>query len=123
MNDKVAELLEKLATKLGVTVGHLWAVLVAQVRNQRIAWIVETLFVFALTAIFAVILKRYLARIADEDWDDHMGGVIGCIAVGIFLVIYWAVTIGGLDQFLATFNNPEYVALKNVLGMISGAGK
>jgi hypothetical protein len=122
MNDKMTELLEKLAVKLGVTVDHLWAVLVAQVRNQAIAWIIEALFFTALTAIAVIIGRKYLSRIDEEwDWEDHVGGLMCLAVVASILLVVWICIVESIGTFLAMFNNPEYVALKNVLKMLKGS--
>jgi len=122
MNDKVAEVLEKLAAKLGVTVDHLWAVLVAQVKNKQISWIVGFLLLAAATAVFIWLLKRYAKKHGDDvgviDWGDYEGAAAGFIISGALIATCWIAAFFSLDTFLATFNNPEYVALKGVLKML-----
>jgi len=121
MYDKIGELLEKLATKLGVTVDHLWAVLVKQVRNQLIAEIIGYVVLLVATIFFAIILKNRLkvARHEDWAWDDHEATMFCLIIGGFILGVFWIALFATLDSFLAMINNPEYVALKNVLGIIS----
>ena len=121
MYDKMGELLEKLAAKLGVTIDHLWVVLVKQVRNQMIAEIIGHIVLLVMTTIFAVFLKNHFKMVRHEDWDwEEHGPTMFCsIASGVLLIVCWIGCFATLDSFLAMINNPEYIALKNVLDMIS----
>ena len=118
MNDKVGELLQTLADKLGVTIDHLWMVLVAQVKNQIVEQVIAYLALLAFTVFLAVGLTKLTRWIkkGDEDAEWYWIHVIG----GWAALIWWGFAIDSIGTFLAMFNNPEYVALKNVLGMLGG---
>lgn len=119
MNDKIGELLQTLADKLGVTIDHLWAVLVAQVKNQIVENVIWYLVLLAYTVVLMIGRPQLFRWLKKQDEYSEWPVWVGFIGAGV-AVIGWAVAADGISTFLAMFNNPEYVALKNVLGMLGG---
>lgn len=115
--ERLTDLLEKLAAKLGTTIEHLWMVLVNQAHVQ--------VWKNAVTIIILAIVNAFFAKYAFglfkgkhfSDDDD---------AYPIFVVIFTTIllvtsSIFGVRLFLEAFDaalNPEYWALNKILELI-----
>lgn len=131
--DKLIPLLEQLSKKLGVAVDVLWAALVKQARIEGISWIVFYVFTIICVAAALILLRNLFHKKAvwenahdDEvgrgytyQWDEHSGEIVLVSIVGALAFIVLLVAVCSLDDSIACFTNPEYIALKKVLTALS----
>ena len=106
---KALEVVDTLATKLGVAVPHIWEVLIKQ---QYVAG-VELL----LTGLFCGIGAWYCKKFAQwgHETDDDPALTAGIIMGGLLAIISVLCLVSSLGNFI----NPEYYALKDILDMIN----
>jgi ABC-type multidrug transport system permease subunit len=119
MNEQTTKLIEQLAQKLGTTAEYLWTVLIKQ---APISAATDALY-FILVIIGGIILYRvhkYLGKETDGNnsiYYDQEENVI--IPMGIAAII-WAICFiacfFSIGNIINGFFNPEYWALKEVLG-------
>lgn len=117
MDEKYAQLLETLATKLGTTAEHLWGVLVRQAPISGMTNLVLCI-IFALGLWKLIIFVKHKTNHRNADWyyDRHpawfgVSVVTAMISIGLLISIPTIVT---------AFANPEYWALKQLLSMVRG---
>lgn len=114
MEAKLAELLDKLSTKLGVAVDVLWAALL----KQAVIAAITDLIVLGLVAYAGVWVVRYVKlchkNVQERDWDE-----IAWLPCALVVVAYSLFVVGGissLPMIFAGFFNPEYWALMKIIG-------
>lgn len=124
MDDKTAQLLEKLAAKLGTTTEYLWGVLVKQ---SAFSATIDLIY-FISSIILGIVIFTYHrkfskkieeGRYADTMYDKHDGNII--IPMIIFTIIFLVLFIYGIcsiPNIINGFFNPEYWALKEILNSI-----
>lgn len=119
MNEQQTKLLEKLADKLGVTVEHLWSVLVRQAPIEAITGCFVTVSILTVS-IFA--LNRVNGLKTDDYGDIQIYGKDTAIPKALLVVICMAFIAVGLLS--ASFDicaittalfNPEYYAFKQII--------
>lgn len=123
MNQQLSALLEKLATKLGTTTEYLWGVLVKQ------AYISATmsLLYLALSIVSGIILfklhKAFLVEKKEGNYsrnkyetNEEVGAIMAVLAV-VWLILSVCL-LCGLSNIFNGYFNPEYWALKEILGSI-----
>lgn len=115
MDEKYAQLLETLATKLGTTAEHLWGVLVRQApisgATNLVLCIIGALLLWKLITF---VNHKTINRDADWYYERHPAW----FGVG---VVAFAVSIGilvSIPKIVYAFANPEYWALKQLLSMV-----
>ena len=137
--DKAMELVEQLATKLGVAAEYLWAVLVKQQYVDGIADIILVVFGIAVMIVLIIgapkLTAKYLNEYTqlrddrlknrgysfssiEEDHCKEMYEIIPYLAFTIGLCVFiftLCFVVSGVKQVI----NPEYYALKEVLDTIS----
>lgn len=128
MEEKAIQLLEKLATQLGVTVEYLWSILIKQayiagIFNATLAGIVFALVILTVIWIISCTKPRLLEdgkkKSKYEEWNyDDLAGII-MIAQGIILTVGLTVFIYLLNSAFTALFNPEYWALNKILQTIS----
>ncbi len=112
MNDEILKRVDALAAKLGVTVDHLWGVLIRQARIDGIEWVAWGCFWLILaTATGAVAKSIYKGK--NDDGDKFLL----CCGFALILVVFGLCC---LSNTLGLFLNPEYWALKQVTAMLCG---
>lgn len=110
MNEQTQKLIEQLASKLGVTVEHLWGVLIHQAPISSGIWALEVVLGIITGG---VMLKKSITLLKQDDEDGlAIGLVCGGVVLVLFAVIFMAVYS---DQIMAGFFNPEYWALRQIL--------
>ncbi len=127
MNDKLAELLEKLAVKLGTTAEHLWNVLIVQAKfwaYNQIAFDIALL----LSSVGCFFLAKKLWKTGEEKEKtneylemNELPFEIGAMIIAITFFILCAILVYQLSEFdkvLGAFFNPEYYALQEVTKML-----
>ena len=123
MDEKYAQLLETLATKLGTTAEHLWGVLV---RQAPISGAVD----LALCIILALAVWRLIAfvkrkttpsedssgRSRPAEWHGEEGPA--WLVAAIMTTVLSGLIIATIPGIVSAFANPEYWALKQLLSMV-----
>lgn len=112
MNAKtVEEILTVLAAKFGTTAAHLWDVLVRQ------AYVEGALAVFwvVVSAVAVYIAARGIGREAKKEYSYNDTGLMWA-SLGILFIVVGGINI---DVAVTSLGNPEYAALKLVLGAFS----
>lgn len=117
---QILEALDKLSVKLGTTGEHLWQVLV----KQAPIWAISDIIGCAICLTFIVCILLYCKNGAKEaisnescEYKHLMCAVISgtCILVG---VVFGASFLVHLPLYVAAFNNPEYLAFKEICNFI-----
>lgn len=110
---EIQPLLEKLAAQFGVTVNHLWEVMVAQARVQAGAYIFQVLILLVVT-ILAVKASKKIYPDGYNRADGFFEEVL--IPLGyIFIALIWFAAFAQLPDLIAMLFNPEYWALQQIL--------
>lgn len=120
MNDKLTQLLEQLAAKLGTTAEYLWKVLIAQGRISA----TTSLIVLILTVLYSVLVwkthMRFLKPTKDYDslYDENEGFIpIMAVMTGALIIMaIWS--LSDISNIINGYFNPEYWALKEVLDLL-----
>ena len=107
MQEELLKRLDLLATKLGVAVEHLWAVLV---RQGTVEGVIGA-FAAILGGVICLVSFKNL-RAAYQEYED--GTVVGWAFLAFMSLIAFAI---GVDQAKYLFN-PEYFALQEVLRLL-----
>ena len=116
MNDKMTEVLEQIAIKLGVTADHLWGVLIAQQRiDAGIHIAFSCLSVINLLAFIAMFRWAIRTDTIDHDLWGPMLLVWGTLTV-VFCIAFFVCVCAAITEIA----NPEYAALKGLLNMMGG---
>ena len=119
MNEQTTKLIEQLAQKLGTTSEYLWTVLLKQ---APISAAIDALY-FILVIIGGIIIYRvhkYLGKETDDKYSIYYVKE-GFVAIPmIFAAMIWAICFiacfFSIGNIINGFFNPEYWALKEVLG-------
>ena len=116
MNPELQKVLAELAAKLGVTVDHLWGVLLYQAKVEAIF----NGFLFALCVAYFIgggrLLRKTYLRQLEDSYEPDEGWWMGlCIylVIGFFVLIF--MLIAAHDVITQTAN-PEFWALKQIIG-------
>ena len=116
--EKVAGLLEQLATKLGVDSDQIWAMTVAQAKVEVITYIAGVIILI----ISSVICIKISTKIAD--WDSgkvevtNGQAVRSMVAIVIFRVIGFIALLGTIINFgdaMSCMFNPDYWAFEDIM--------
>lgn len=124
--DKLAPLLEQLASELGTTVEYLWGVLIKQASVTIIIDVgINILFICVIVCL--IILGKKLTSKPKPTEEDKYPQAIVDDEDGVFFVWLGIIVIPTLLSFAILLNsveivnalfNPEYWALKEVLSMV-----
>lgn len=118
---QIWESLDKIASKIGMTVEQLWPYLVKQVYNEAMLGAIA-IFVFACISIF--ILLKY-GELRFSKWSEMIPDskqnlikdsaktctIIPLIILGLFMVVF-------IFKVLPRFFNPEYFAFQDLMYML-----
>ena len=113
--DKIAEVLEALAVKLGTTVENLWPVLVSYTFTQALTALIASLIAFVFVLAVDGIILWWLPK-SDNIWDD--GPAITKILMGIATLIILPGLFIAIVANIPVVINPEAAALLKLLGKI-----
>jgi hypothetical protein len=121
MNEQTTKLIEQLAQKLGTTAEYLWTVLLKQ---APISAMIDLVYLVIVTIMGVGLYKlhKYCIKETDEYGEniyENKGELV--IPVMVILAIIWAiffiVYFFSFGNIINGFFNPEYWALKEVLGV------
>lgn len=117
MNDKTAELLQKLASKLGTTTEYLWQVLV----NHAPIAAVNELISLIICIVYGIILLKIHKKLCKEDaydtYDFPFAGAAMVVASIVF-VVYAIISLLDISDIVNGFFQPEYWALHKIFELI-----
>lgn len=103
MND---ELIQKLAEKMGVTIEHLWGVLITQAGIEAIVGIAIVLFLIVPIVVGFFVTKRQVE--IDSDYG------VCWVIYGMMVVLLSSVCISEIGNIITYILNPEYWALMQI---------
>lgn len=116
MDTKTAELIEKLAQKLGTTSEYLWGVLINQAKVSAFTSLVLVVF----TLIFGIVLYKLHKRFSKKGTYNELDDLT--VAPMVVLALVFVISLGcsayKIPNIINGFLNPEYWALKEVLDQI-----
>lgn len=118
MNQQTAELLEKLATKLGTTSEYLWKVLIKQAPISATTTLFQTLLVVAFGVVLYKLHKRFSEpkdKYENSLYEDssNLQLVMGVLT---FIFVILAITsFFFIEDVINGYFNPEYWALDRIL--------
>ena len=113
------EMLEAIASKLGVAADHMWQVMLVQARLEAIQYTVLLSFAWAwCIGVSIAAVKAYLKHraCATDKYEGSFELLTGISAASCLLTVL--VTSLCLGDILAGFFNPEYAAMHNIVHMI-----
>lgn len=111
MNKETVILLNELALKLGTTTEYLWGVLIKQAPISSISL---TVFI-ALLCVTSFFGFRWLQKpeiIRHEAYPVFLLVFAGCVFASFLIICF------SFESIIAGFLNPEYWALKEILGLV-----
>ena len=119
MEEKVFELLEKLADKLGTTVEHSWAILVKQAFIRGITLLIGTCIAVSIITVFLYNL-RYFVETAIKEEKKYLVIIsrVFLVVGGITFLFAVAFLMDSCSEIITNFFNPEYYALNKILSLI-----
>jgi phosphotransferase system glucose/maltose/N-acetylglucosamine-specific IIC component len=120
MNEQTTKLIEQLAQKLGTTAEYLWTVLVKQAPISAATDALYFILVI-IGGIFLWKLHKYLSKERGEYkhsiyYDEEENVTIPMFIAVIIWAILFIVCFSSIGNIINGFFNPEYWALKEVLG-------
>ena len=120
MNEQVQAMLLQVAEKLGTTAEHLWGVLLTQVRIKGITEIFFIILLPFLVWAWFKCLGIFQKKSAERDMSDgyEFLSALGLIFSAIVVFFFICGAVFDSPNTVACFINPEYVALKDLLGML-----
>jgi|694.fasta_scaffold56758_5 hypothetical protein len=115
MNEQIMGILRVLAEKFGTTTEFLWGIMV----KQAYVYGITSIFVFAVTSVLIFgwnyLVFRY--EIPEDDDGDARFGTYMCRLGGLMLIFIWTcLFLSGMHDVSTALINPEYWALKQVIG-------
>lgn len=123
MDDKYRQLIEDMAAKLGVTVEHLWGVLVKQAPISGAVDLVICIVMAAATVWwFRLVIRKTTRRPDDPDtylsprseWNDEVAFIAWVSAI-VSMAVTLIFISASAEGIVSAFVNPEYWALMRLL--------
>lgn len=116
--DKIADLLEKLAAKLGVTVEYLWPLLVKKTQIDWIASMATSVLILVIGIISSVIAVKLIDRFFANNPHDFpgLGAVLAAAGLACTFIGFIS-TITDLGRISAYFV-PEAATIHNLIEML-----
>lgn len=113
MNEQILQRIDALAAKLGTTAQYLWGVLIRQARIE----VIENIICIAVFVAFGYAMFRVCAKYAHA-WEDcdNFPEAMASVFSGIAVVICMIVVAVAFCSIWTPLLNPEFWALKQVLG-------
>lgn len=128
MSEQIFDLLDKLASSLGVTVLELYAVMIQQCRAQIIKNIFSILVCLIVLALCGVYVYVFFVKKSGEydetllKQSENNVGIIAHIllALGVagLICIMFCLIIGYIREIIQCRLNPEYWAIKEIISLI-----
>lgn len=117
--EQIAGVLEKLATKLGITVEYLWTVLVRQAYMEGIVYLV---WFFVLILFSLIGIPKSIKWVKGLPQDETFGYDVQYIFAMVGLAVLFAIVIFSIPSMFSDgiqrLLNPEYFALEKILNVL-----
>jgi hypothetical protein len=120
MSEDLNKQLAELAHKLGVSVEHLWGVLIKQAYIDGISSLATTLVCLLLGVVITYAffyLRRKLKKTPNHEWTQPVGLLLepfGFVILGIVLLFIVIVASDNFYWVISDFFNPEFYALRHL---------
>lgn len=121
MDERTAQMLEKLAQKLGTTTEYLWKILLKQAPIDATV----SLFHILGCALFGFILWRIHKKLMKNESDDkysenlyekyEIAAALPMIIGLILFAVYLCVSVSTINYIINGYFNSEYWALKEIM--------
>lgn len=115
MSDHTAELVDKLAAKLGTTAQYLWDCLLRQAPISSALYFATMVGMGIAVYCLVRVIKVRFPKDIDSYGDPKAATFILMVIAGILGFILLILIICGLEMGVAGFFNPGYWALKQIL--------
>ena len=112
-----AEVLDKLAAKLGVTAQYLWGVLLKQAPIAAVLDILQDIIIIGWVCIL-VKLTRWAWKKTEKGWDEAPTA-LGLTVAWVFTAVMICVVFFSFTGTITAIVNPEYWALDRLLSSMS----
>ena len=112
LSEEVLSKLDALAAKIGVTVEQVWLWVVKQQYVDAIYYSITASIFIIITTTMMILTKKYWEKIEKESLEGFFVGVN--IVVSIITIITISIALTAIPNVF----NPEYWALKDLMGMI-----
>ena len=118
MNYKTAQLLEKLADKLGTTSQYLWNILIKQAKIDATIQLIEMIFFIFVGFGLYKLHKSLSNENNSNNYEDN--SVFGALMVTSFIIYVFVMVIFifFIDNIINGYFNPEYWALHTLLNSL-----
>src|ERR1700746_2679339 len=120
MSEDLNNELAGLASKLGISVEHLWGVLVRQAYIDGISSLATTLVcvLLGVVIIYAFFyLRRKFKNTPHQEWTQPFGVLLepfGFVILGIVLLVIITIGSDNLYWVVSDFYSPEFYALRHL---------
>jgi hypothetical protein len=120
MSEDLNKQLAELAQKLGVSVEHIWAVLIKQAYIDGLSSLVTTLVCVLLGAVVTCAffyLRRKFKNVPRQEWTQPAGLLLdpfGFVILGMIVFVIIFVISVNLYWVASDFYNPEFYALRHL---------
>jgi succinate dehydrogenase hydrophobic anchor subunit len=120
MSEELNNQLTGLASKLGISVEHLWGVLVKQAYIDGISSLATTLVcvLLGVGVVYAFFyLRRKFKNTPPQEWTQPFGVLMepfGFVILGIVLLAIITIGSDNLYWVISDFCNPEFYALRHL---------
>jgi EamA domain-containing membrane protein RarD len=120
MSEDLNKQLAELANKLGVSVEHLWGVLIKQAYIDGLSSLATTLVcvMLGVAATYAFYyLRRKFKNTPHQEWTPPFGLLLepfGFVILGLVLLIIITIGSDNLYWVVSDFYNPEFYALRHL---------
>ncbi len=117
LQEKIANLLETLATKLGTTIEHLWGVLI----NQAHVQVFKNIFIIITLIIVNTFVGKYAFGLFKGKSLNDNDDFYPILILIIFITLLVSSSIYGIRLTIDTFDaalNPEYWAFQKIFELV-----
>jgi hypothetical protein len=120
MSEDFSKELAELAQKLGVTIEHLWGVLIKQAYIDGLSSLATTLACVVLGAVITYAffyLRRKLKNAPPREWTPPVGLLLdpfGFLILGMIILAMIFIVSVNLYWVASDFYNPEFYALRHL---------
>ena len=129
MEERAFEYIDALAANLGVAAEHVYGALLKQAMVSGVRSLVFIVICLAVVYVVLRLLNRIITDVKEgnndsifvDGWGISPAGIIASFAGGIAMFILFIVILADISNATTALLNPEYWALKEILGMIKGA--
>ncbi len=128
VSEQIFDLLDKLASSLGVAVSELYAVMIQQCRAQIVKNIFSIFVCLAVLALCGVYVYVFFVKRSGEydetllkQSEDDIGilaHIFLALGVAVLICIMFYLMIGYIREIIQCRLNPEYWAIKEIISMI-----